>query len=330
MEIIINDEKLDYTIEQEKNLGDVLDSLEWWITENGGVIDHVRVDEKDLPLDRQTDELQKSLTSIGILSLQTLSKFDHALATIKTVGVYIERISSEYLKSRNVEDYELIIEGINLVHEGVIRALSILHLRDMVIVNEKGRSLRELLSELGRMIGLYEKRYVDGDERKELREVLKDIQGILPKVLNWAVLKNSVGDGSGNSLEVYFLKTALGDLEGISRHALKKFEKIGENLQIGRDGEALQDLFFVIELMDEIIFVLQFFLTAYSMESGMLSRSEFSFEKLFEKISTALKEVEMSFASDDLITVGDLLEYEIKPLFEAMIDLLHRIGVFIQ
>ena len=265
MEIIINDEKLDYTIEQEKNLGDVLNSLESWIIENGGVIDHVRVDEKDLSFDRRTDELQKSLSSIGILSLQTLSKFDHALATIKTVGLYVERIIAEYLKSRNVEDYELIIEGINLIHEGMQRALTILHLRDIVILNEKGRSLRELLSDLGSMIQLYEKQYVDGDDRKELRDLLGDIKGMLPKVLNWAVLKNSVGEGSGNSLEVCFLKTALGDLEGISRHTIEKFEKIGENLQIGRDGEALQDLFFVIELMDEIIYVLQFFLTAYSM-----------------------------------------------------------------
>ena len=153
---------------------------------------------------------------------------------------------------------------------------------------------------------------------------------MLPKVMNWAVLKNSIGEGSGNSLEVNFLKAVLSDLENISRYANDKFERIGENLQIGRDDNALQDLFFLIELMDEVIYVLQFFLTAYSMDSVVLSKSDFSFEELFKKISTVLGEVETSFASDDLITVGDLLEYEIKPLFEAMTDLIHRIGVFIQ
>jgi hypothetical protein len=330
MEIIINDEKLDYTIEQEKDLGDVLNSLENWVSENGGIIDNVRVDEKELPLYRQTEDLQQSVSNIGVLSLQTMSRFDHALATVKTVGLYIERIVSGYLKSRNVEDYELIIEGINLIHEGMGRALKILHLRDMVILSEKGRTLRDLLSDLGRMVELYEKQYIDGEERKELRETLVEIHWMLPKVTNWAVLKNSVGEGSGNSLEVTFLKTVLSDLEDISKHANDKFERIGENLQIGRDGDALQDLFFLIELMDEVIYVLQFFLTAYSMDSVVLSRSDFSFEELFKKISTALGEVETSFASGDLITVGDLLEYEIKPLFEAMTDLIHRIGVFIQ
>jgi hypothetical protein len=330
MEIIINDEKLDYTIEQEKDLGDVLNSLENWISENGGIIDHVKVDEKDLPIDRQTEDLKQSVSTIGVLSLQTMSRFDHALATLKTVGLYIERIVAGYLKSRNVEDYELIIEGINLIHEGMGKALKILRLRDMVILNERGRSLKDLLSDLGRMVELYEKQYIDGEERRELREILVEIRGMLPKVMNWAVLKNSIGEGSGNSLEVNFLKTVLSDLENISRYANDKFERIGENLQIGRDGNALQDLFFLIELMDEVIYVLQFFLTAYSMDSVVLSKSDFSFEELFKKISTVLGEVETSFASDDLITVGDLLEYEIKPLFEAMTDLIHRIGVFIQ
>jgi len=330
MEIIINDEKLDYTIEQEKSLGDVLNSLENWIMDNGGVIDRVLVDEKDIHLDRQSEELHQSITSIKKLSLQTLSRFDHAFTTIQTVGRYIDKVIGEYLKSRNIEDYELIIEGIHLIAEGMKRAAGILHLREMVIVDEKGRSLSDILADLNRMIDLYEKQYIDGEERSELRGILTELQHLLPKVLNWAVLKNSLGEGGGSGLEVFFLKAVLIDLENISTRMLDRFERIGENLQVGRDGEALNDLFRVTELMDETIYVLQFFLTAYSMDSSVLSSSDFSIEELFRKMTDALKEVEESFKSDDLITVGDILEYEIKPLFEAMIDLLHRIGVFIQ
>jgi len=305
MEIIINDEKLDYTIEQEKSLGDVLNSLENWIMDNGGVIDRVLVDEKDIHLDRQSEELHQSITSIKKLSLQTLSRFDHAFTTIQTVGVYIDKVIGEYLKSRNIEDYELIIEGIHLIAEGMKRAAGILHLREMVIIDEKGRSLSDILADLNRMIDLYEKQYIDGEERSELRGILTELQHLLPKVLNWAVLKNSLGEGGGSGLEVFFLKAVLIDLENISTRMLDRFERIG-------------------------VYVLQFFLTAYSMDSSVLSSSDFSIEELFRKMTDALKEVEESFKSDDLITVGDILEYEIKPLFEAMIDLLHRIGVFIQ
>jgi hypothetical protein len=147
--------------------------------------------------------------------------------------------------------------------------------------------------------------------------------------MHWAILKNSLDDGIVNGLEVSFLKTALGDLEIICGRTLGVFEKIGENLQVGRDGEALGDLFYITELMDEIIYVLQFFMSAYSMDNSVFSQSDIGIEELFSKVSTALKGVEEAFRGEDLITVGDMLEYEIKPLFESMIDLLHRLGVFI-
>jgi hypothetical protein len=330
MEIIINDEKVEYTIEKEKNLGDVLSSLEAWVSENGGIINRVCVDERDIFLDRQTEDLRKSISSIGKLTLQTSSRFEHALSTLHTVDSYVSTVVNTYLKSRDVEDYELIIEGINLIAEGMEHSVKALHLRSMVIVDERGRSLREVLKDLHGMIEKFERQYVDGEGRRELKQVLTDLQTLLPKTVRWAILKNSLDEGSGNGLEVSFLKTALCDLESISVRTLGTFEKIGENLQIGRDGEALGDLFRVTELMDEIVYVLQFFMTAYSMDIAALSRPDFGAEELFKKVTAALREVEESFRNEDLITVGDMLEYEVKSLFEAMIDLLHRIGVFIQ
>ena len=330
MEIIINDEKVDFTIENEKSLGDVLESLEGWVAENGGIISTVSVDEKEIAVGQQSEHLGKNISSINRLSLQTSTRFDHALSTIGTVSVYIDRVVGDYLKSRNIDDYELILEGINLIAEGMACSLSTLHLRSMVVVNSRGKSLTEILQDLRRLIDLYEKQYVDGDGRQELQEVLTELQQLLPKVVNWAVLKNSLYDVEVRGLEVSFLKTALVDLESIAIRTIDKFERIGENLQVGRDGEALGDLLFVTEIMDEIIYVLQFFMTAYSMDSTVLSKADLDMDELFAKFSAGLKEIEDSFRNEDLITVGDMLEYEIKPLFQAIIDLLRRVGVFIQ
>ena len=330
MEIIINDEKVDYTIEHEKNLGDVLKSLEGWITENGGVLQSVSVDDTEITVGQQTEQLNKSISSINRLKLQTSSRFDHALSAIATVSAYIDNVVGEYLKSKQVDDYELILEGVNLIAEGLACSLSSLRVRPMVVINDSGKSMAEILSDLKALIELYEKQYVDGDGREDLKGVLTEIQQLLPKLVNWALLKNSLYDMEVKGLQVSFLKTALVDLESISVKMIDKFERIGEYLQVGRDAEALEDLLIVTELMDEIIFVLQFFMTAYSMDKTVLSKSDLSMDELFEKFSTGLKEIEDSFRNDDLITVGDMLEYEIRPLFEEMIKLLRRVGVFIQ
>ena len=330
MEIIINDEKLDYTIENEKNLGEVLRSLEGWVTEHGGIINKVAVDEKNIPFDQESDLLEINIASIKRLSLQTSTRFDHALSTIGTVDIYIDRVLGDYLKRKDVDDYELILEGINLIAEGMECSLRTLHLRSMVILNSKGKSLAEVLQDLHHLITIYEKQYVEGEKRQELKNVLTELQLLLPKVVNWAMLKNSLSDAEGQGLEVAFLKAALSDLERISVRTMDKFEKIGENLQVGKDREALSDLYLITEIIDEIIFVLQFFMTAYSMDATVLSQSDLSMEELFTKFSAGLKEIEESFRSEDLITVGDMLEYEIKSMFEAMIELLRRVGVFIQ
>jgi len=330
MEIIINDEKVEYTIENEKCLGDVLKSIEGWVAENGGVIHTVSVDETEIEVGQPAEQLNKNISSISRLSLQTSSRFDHALSAIATVSVYIDRIVGDYLKSKDIDDYELILEGINLIFEGVHCSLNTLHVRPMLVINERGKSLGDILLNLKTLIVLYEKQYVDSDDRQHLKEVLTELQQLLPKMVNWALLKNSLNDVEVKGLEVSFLKTALSDLESIAKKTIDKFERIGENLQVGRDGEALNDLLYVTEIMDEIIFVLQFFMTAYSMDIPVLSKSDLSMDELFEKFSTGLKEIEDSFRSQDLITVGDMFEYEIKPLFEEMINLIRRVGVFIQ
>jgi hypothetical protein len=330
MEIIINDEKVEYTIENEQSLGDVLTSLEGWIAENGGVIDSVSVDETEIIVGQQTDQLNKNISSVGRLSLHTASRFDHAIGAIATVSEYIDRIVGTYLKSRDIDDYELILEGINLIYEAIACSLNTLHVRPMVVINDRGKSLAEILLEVSSLIELFEKQYVDGEGRKELSDVLTELQQLLPKMVNWALLKNSFYDSEVKGLEVSFLKTALVDLENIAVKTIEKFERIGENLQVGRDSEALSDLLFVTEIMDEIIFVLQFFMTAYSMDSTVLSKSDLSMDELFEKFSAGLKEIENSFRSEDLITVGDMLEYEIMPLFGDIINLIRRVRVFIQ
>jgi hypothetical protein len=295
MNIIINDEKIDYEIENESSLGDILRGLEVWIAKNGGIIDCISVDETDIPLDYPPEYQVKSISSVHSLKIKTSPKFEYAVNTIKVTGEYISKIISDYIDSRDVEQYENTLEGIQLVCEGVNHSLEALHLRDLVIANGNGRTLRDILSDLRNMIEAYEEQYIDDDGSAKLKGLLRELLHILPKVVGWAMIKSSLRVSEKNSVERSFLKTILQDLENISKKAMNRFESIAENLQIGRDREALEDLSFVAELLDEIIYVLQFFISAYNMDGELLSKSGIGIESLFNKISHWLKEVEKSF-----------------------------------
>jgi hypothetical protein len=330
MDIIINDEKIDYEIENERNLGDILRGLEIWVTKNGGIIDCISVDETDIPLDYPPEYQVKSISSVNRLKIKMSPKFEYAVDTIKITGEYISKIISEYVDSRDVEQYENTLEGIQLVCEGIEHSLQTLFLRDLVIANENGRTLRDILSDLRSVTATYEEQYIDDDGSVKLKGLLNELLHILPKVVGWANIKSSLRVTERNSVEGSFLKTILQDLENISKKAMNRFESIAENLQIGRDREALEDLSYVAELLDEIIYVLQYFISAYDMDGDLLLKSGIGIEALFNKISHWLKEVEKSFKNGDLVSVGDMLEYELKPLFQEMVELLNRIGLFIQ
>ncbi len=330
MDIIINDEKIDYKIENERNLGDILTGLEIWITKNGGIINCISVDETDIPLECPLEYKVKSISSVNRLKIKTSPKFEYAVDTIKMTGEYISKIIGEYIDSRDVEQYENTLDGIQLVCEGVNRSLQALYLRDLVIVNENGRTLRDILSDLRTVTATYEDKYIDYDGAAKLKDLLQELLRILPKVVGWAIMKSSLRDNERNSVEGSFLRTIFKDLENISKKAMNRFESIAENLQIGKDREALEDLCFVAELLDEIIYVLQFFISAYDMDGDLLSKSGIGIEPLFNKISHWLKEVEKSFKNGDLVSVGDMLEYELKPLFQEIVKLLCEIGLFIQ
>lgn len=68
----------------------------------------------------------------------------------------------------------------------------------------------------------------------------------------------------------------------------------------------------------------------YTIDLKSLLISDKSIEGLFNEITDHLKSVENAFKSGDMITVGDVLEYEIKPLFEQVPELFEKMNNFIK
>ena len=135
-------------------------------------------------------------------------------------------------------------------------------------------------------------------------------------------MKNSLLLKNREGLDVFFLKTVFKDLQELSRRSLQKFEKISENLQIGRDLNALNDLCYITEIMDELIYILRLSINTFNVDKNYIC----SVDDLFKRLSSGLKDVEESFINGDMVTVGDMIEYEIGPLFEDLINFIEKIA----
>ena len=69
MKIVLNNEEIDFTLEDEKTLGDVLSGIEKWIQKSGFNITSIRANGKTLLLEEEKDWREKKFLLEKCLNL---------------------------------------------------------------------------------------------------------------------------------------------------------------------------------------------------------------------------------------------------------------------
>jgi len=331
MEILINDEKIKFKLETEKNVGEIIKGLESWIVENDNVIESISIDSVTVPFDYNCSEFRRSISLVKELKVITLPQIELAVNTIVSLGEYITRILSEYDDSDSLTYYDSILEGMKLIYSGIVDSLRILNVNSIVIVNRKGITLKDVLLEMNEFILIYEKKYIDSEGIKKLKGLLKNMLYFIAIVFKWAVIKNILFFKDWDKTRTSsFLGEIFQDLSYVCSNSFQKFDSISKDLQIGRDRKALGDLCYITELLDEVISILKITKIMYTIDFKSMLISDKSIDDLFYEITDRLKSVESAFKNGDMITVGDVLEYEIKPLFKQIPELFEKMDNFIK
>ncbi|MCK4803601.1 MAG: hypothetical protein KAT88_03560 [Spirochaetes bacterium] len=331
MEILINEEKIEFELETEKNVGEIIKGLESWIVENDNVIESISIDSVTVPFDYNCSEFSRSISLVKELKVITLTQIELAVNTIVSLGEYIIRILSEYDDSDSLTYYDSILEGMKLIYSGIVDSLRILNVNSIVIVNRKGITLKDVLLEMNEFILIYEKKYIDPEGIKKLKDLLKNMLYFIAIVFKWAVIKNILFFKDWDKTKTSsFLGEIFQDLSYVCSSSFQKFDSISKDLQIGRDRKALGDLCYITELLDEVISILKITKIMYTIDFKSMLISDKSIDDLFYEITDRLKSVESAFKNGDMITVGDVLEYEIKPLFKQIPELFEKMDNFIK
>ena len=331
MIIRVNEQELDYEIGAEKNFGEVLESLEQWVGGQGGVIQKVTVDSIDLPLSTETEVMKRAVSEIEMVEVVADSDQRHAAQTLSTLGEYIMLTLTMCVEKDVHTSYEELMHALGMIIEAAEHASRVLGLRAKLILGEKGESLEGALRELTGLRDRYAKRYIDKEGVARLQDVLKCLVPLLPKMLKWAVVKNpsafSISEKEGG--RGYFAET-VADLHSVLVSTEGIFERIAENLQIGNDNEALADIYSVTEILDECI-VLFGAASEYGIDYESLRWDGTGTEAVFVEVSGKLREAMEALDLRDMVSVGDVMEFEIRPqwrkiagLLESMRDLARK------
>ncbi len=330
MDILINGIKLDYALEHERNLAEVLKSLEGWLLGRGGIINSVSVDRMAVPLDFRLEAFQKDVSSVHEVRIVALSRIELALGTMATVGEYIQKVMEEYLRSYCIIYHEAILEGLFLIHDGIDSALQTLKVNDLVVLNDRGRNMRELLMELESMRVVFTKRYIEKEDAERITALLKELCGFLQKAAVWGMMKHSDLFKDSNNMGASFNRVVLNDSGVLLRQSLGWCQSIAGSLQIGKDRAAFRDLSRLTEVLEEVLGVLQWFFNDKRVEGISADEAQQSLMGLCRELSYRLKKIEDSFIINDMVSVSDVIEYEMMHLVQELINLIEKAGNILQ
>ncbi|MBN1686940.1 MAG: hypothetical protein JW852_09815 [Spirochaetales bacterium] len=300
MEIRINNEVVDYTLESEKALGEVVDGIREWLAANGFAVTAIRKDRVDLALRSRLEWQDDPLDEITSLEITALHPTDLAIDKLTAAIQYLDLIKQDGdPESPVVADLLRAVDDVSQMID------------DALFLEKSGSgTFGSQFSRLAAATGI-----PDGDiSRGHFDEFLTFVSDLMI-VLNSRL--RELSDPAGE------LRASVPALKG----TLSKTGDISMLLQTGKDAEAIRQLVRLIEMAEKLLR-----LTGNLGNQGLINLAVLEIDRVAAgafagELNGFLRELSQAIETGDTVLVGDLLEYEIAPRLDSLIETLQQSGV---
>lgn len=300
MEIRINNETVDFTLEHEKVLGEVVDGVQEWLAVNGFMLTAVRRDTADLKLGDRLEWQDDPVDEISSLEITALHPTDLAIDKLTAIIQYLELIVEDgNAHSPVIAD---LLKGIDDVSQMI----------DGAVLSETnggatfGSQFKTLADATGITTG-----EVHTDNFQEFLRYVSELVIVLRSRLRelsdpLAELKSSVP---------------------LLREALDNTGEISVFLQTGDDREALGRLVRFLEISQKMLRLIHRLNEHAILDLGGLDIEGAAISEFTGELNGYLIELSKAIEAGDTVLTGDLLEYEIGPRLAALLKTLEKSGV---
>jgi hypothetical protein len=288
MEILVNREPLDFRLENESSVGEIVDGLSEWLETGRFAITSLDINRDTYAIhDREAWEAI-SVNEVVSLSVEALPLHQVDHTTLVALGEYLEILATA-LREQNVD-----------------------------VLPE----LREELPYVKRRIAQFVPSLANADGSVDLLEDPALAGGEMPDAATAARLQREI-ESLRSLLQTREreyrqpereLAVSLGRLSAMSDELIE----IPVQLQTGHEGAAMQTVIRLTELLARVVR-----LVPLVESSGATLEIDMKLVRGFaESMAPHLSELRDAFEIQDTVLVGDLLEYEIAPRLEKLDDLL--------
>lgn len=327
MDIYVNDEQLDFQLEHENNLKEVIEAINDWLFQNLKVIDEIIIDGKVF-----TEEIQEltgySIDSTEKLQLTIVDINQLVHNSLTETKKYLTEIS-KYIESKTdftEEDITRLITGINWTINIFVRINKIYNYEKHF--TDKKFHFKNELETLEKTKSKMEE-YFQAKILDKINEILH--KSVLNQLTKWIENINILLVENKSSIEnMESIREKISDQIFTIIHKIPDMQKMIEmtvmDMQTGHEKEAMTNIQIIIGSLESIFALLQLIKSTFSLDYHQIKYNDETIEKINKDMTEALKELLQSMEIKDTVLLTDLLNYELSPKLEQYAEVLKLIA----
>lgn len=301
MRILLNDEIVEVTLENETSLGEVVTGMDEWLKNSGFVITSIIKNGRPLNYGEQSAWMNDPLDEVADLHIYSKFQWEAALDEYQVLLDILTSLDRA-LKDKDTEKLSM------LAKDGD---------RYFTLLEKTAPATGGPTSPHG--LGLLHSLVLNLSENTEISAGDKIEEQVHNLVHLYMVII------SERIREISF---PLEEFLGIEEMLLRTMEKINDVsmlLQTGKDREAMESIVLFTELSQKAIRLYPLLI-----QKGFLTREDLRINgkplpDYYEELNAILSEMLGAFESQDSVLLGDLLEYEISPKIQGLIDFIRKV-----
>lgn len=312
MIIYVNEEVLETKLEEEKTIGEVYQGVNSWIESSGKYLVSCLVDGTEKTI---SELKQIPIDSVKRLDFYVGEDIDILIASLLELDKYIDNVGNTLFGRDSLTQNESqdLKEGLGWIQTVLSSAKTLLRLDyTRIIPHGSDRNMLEIIAKA-----------VDPENKldsvkliEDYLENLRDLKLFVMDLLNRVTLLNIDSETVKEILTTY----------GENMEVLKKeFIRVNENFQSGKDHVATELLSHSTGRLHVMISGLISVASRGELKVEDIKNGEDTLYTVNSLLNEKLTQVEQALSDKDIVTAGDILEYELPEILEKFVPFLNEI-----
>jgi|GEM_PF-210675 len=329
VQVLINDCPVDFELQQDKKISDVINSISEWTRDRDLVFSELYIDDDYYPIDGAPDA---SLAGVKVINCIVQSKADIVFSSVDEATRYCDRVNSFMERVAETGEWgrgeiDDLMTGISWLMEVLARVTGLLGIT-------YGR-LKFRDSDLDHYVhvieGFRDSLVAEGADVKGVvnanRGIFGDIRHIFRMILLGDEMRSLIVQ-SIDSPDV--LISSIRQTREELPQQLASVQAAAVAYQMGKDAEGSERLKAFVDFVYRYTRTCYQLVPMFRIDLGEIAVGGVSLEQKNRDVRNLLHEIISVMENNDIISLSDILEYEIRPALEDlgsyMDQLLEKIG----